>query len=712
MSAALPPIAPNPGKPHPLGASWDGEGVNFALFSQNATSAELCLFDNPESETESARIPLRERTNFVRHAYLPGVTPGQLYAYRVDGPYEPAKGHRFNRNKILLDPYARAVGRGLTWRDELYGYLRGGSGDDVSFDERDSAACSPLGMVTDSAFDWHGDQPPGTAWRDTVLYEVHVKGFTKRNPDVAPELRGTYAGFCAEPMIDHLLELGVTAVQLLPIHAQIDERALVERGLTNYWGYNSLAYFAPDPRYAASGPASAVNECKEMIRRLHEAGIEVILDVVYNHTGEGGETGPTLSMRGIDNAVYYRLQPDDPQRCQDFTGCGNTLNLNHPCVLQLVMDSLRYWVDEMHVDGFRFDLTTALIRGEHDVDLNAPFLTALAQDPRLNRVKWIAEPWDLGDDGYRLGSFPSGWSELNGRFRDDVRHFWRGDDGTAPALATRLAGSSDLFAHNSRGPTASVNFVTSHDGFTLEDTVSYHRKHNLANGEGNRDGDGHSPSWNCGTEGPTDDPEINASRQRQKRNLAATLMLSQGVPLIRAGDELGKTQQGNNNAYCQDNELSWLDWDLSPEQQAFLAFFQRLARLRRDHEASQRATFFNGEADDEVSGKDIAWHVPSGNEKTDADWSDPELRCFGALLRGDMPRTETDAQSGQRSRRPLLLMMNSGEQSVRFTLPPAEKGGRWERLLDTSEMGARATACRGKTYSVDGRSCVVLRLAW
>ena len=711
MSPALQTIAPHPGKPHPLGANWDGQGVNFALFSQNAAGVELCLFDSPESETESARIPLREQTNFVWHAYLPGVAPGQLYAYRVEGPYEPSRGHRFNSNKVLLDPYARAVGRGLTWRDELYGYRRGDPGEDASFDERDDAAWSPLGVVSDPAFDWRGDQPPGTAWRDTVLYEVHVKGFTKRNPDVEPELRGTYAGFRAKPAVDHLLELGVTAVQILPIHAHVDERALVERGLTNYWGYNSLAYFAPDPRYASSGATGAVDEWKEMVRRLHQAGIEVILDVVYNHTAEGDETGPTLSLRGIDNASYYRLQPDDPRQCRDFTGCGNTLNLNHPRVLQLVMDSLRYWVEEMHVDGFRFDLTAALIRGKHAVELNAPFLAAMAQDPLLNRVKWIAEPWDLGEDGYRLGAFPTGWSELNGKFRDQVRYFWRGDDGTAPALATRLSGSSDLFAHNGRAPTASVNFVASHDGFTLRDVVSYHRKHNLANGQANRDGDDHSPSWNCGAEGPTDAPQINALRRRQKRNLAATLMLSQGVPLIRAGDELGQTQQGNNNAYCQDNELSWLDWDLAGEQKDFLQFFQRLARFRRDHEAFRRAKFFVGEVADGSNGKDVAWYLPSGHEKTEADWSNPELRCFGAWLRGEIgPNRDESAEEA------LFLIMNSGEQSVSFTLPSAEGGRRWERLLDTSQATSRAGEAGAvqsvATYPVGAQSFVALRLSW
>ena len=721
MSRAPQTIDSLPGTPYPLGASWDGAGVNFALFSQHATGVELCLFDAPESEIESARVPLRERTNCVWHTYLPGVAPGQLYAYRVDGPYEPADGHRFNRHKVLLDPYARALaGRELTWRDELYGYRRDDPAEDISFDKRDDAAWAPLGVVTDSAgFDWRGDRPPGTAWRDTVIYEVHVKGFTRLHPAVEPELRGTYAGFCAQPMIDHLVELGVTAVQLPPIHAHVDERAVIERDLTNYWGYNSIGYFAPDPRYAASGPSGAVNECKEMIRRLHEAGIEVILDVVYNHTGEGDETGPTLSMRGIDNAAYYRLQPDDPRQCQDFTGCGNTLNLNHPRVLQLVMDSLRYWVGEMHVDGFRFDLAAALIRGEHAVDLAAPFLTALAQDPLLSRVKWIAEPWDLGDDGYRLGAFPSGWSELNGKFRDEVRHFWRGDDGTAPALATRLAGSSDLFAHNGRTPAASVNFVTSHDGFTLHDVVSYHRKHNLANGEGNRDGDGHSPSWNCGVEGPSDDPKINALRQQQKRNLAATLMLSQGVPLIRAGDELGQTQQGNNNTYCQDNEMSWLDWDLSGEQQTFLEFFQRLVKLRRGHEALRRTAFFNGEKPmlpagetlmEQPAGKDIAWYLPSGREKTESDWNDRELRCFGALLRSETPRTDTDSQNEHPARAPLLLMMNSGEQGVPFTLPAAEGGERWEQILDTSQTGKTAAAHGGKTYAVGGQSIVTLRL--
>ena len=716
MSQAPCSFDARPGKPYPPGAHWDGEGVNFSLFSQNATSVELCLFDSPASQTESARAALVEQTDFVWRGYFPGMAPGQLYAYRVDGPYEPARGHRFNRNKVLLDPYARALGRKLALSDELYGYRRGDPMGDVSFDERDSAPQSPLGRVVDPSFDWRGDRPPGTAWSDTVLYEAHVKGFTKRRPDVEPELRGSYAGLGAEPAIEHLLDLGVTAVQLLPIHAHVDERFLVERDLTNYWGYNSLAYFAPDPRYASNGPDSAVNECKEMVRRLHEAGIEVILDVVYNHTAEGDQAGPTLSFRGIDNASYYRLRPDNPRQYRDFTGCGNTLNLNHPSVLRLVMDSLRYWVDEMHVDGFRFDLTSALIRGEHAVDLGAPLLTALAQDPVLHRVKWIAEPWDLGEDGYRLGSFPPGWSELNGRFRDDVRRFWRGDDGAAAAFATRLTGSSDLFAHNGRRPASSVNFVSSHDGFTLQDTVSYRRKRNLANGEANRDGDDHSPSWNCGVEGPTETPEVNVLRRKQKRNLAAALMLAQGTPLICAGDELGKTQQGNNNAYCQDNELGWLDWDLGPERKTFLQFFQRLVRFRRAHAAFRRTTFFPGESSrteteevpagfpDKKITKEITWCLPSGREMTEADWNDRGLRCFGALLRG-----ETGGQALPES---FLLMMNGGEGCVPFTLPPAGNGSRWRRLLDTGGKDPlERKIVSGATYLLAGPVFAVLEPA-
>ncbi len=553
-----------PGEPYPLGATWDGQGVNFALFSENAEGVELCLFD-PSGKQEVERIELRERTDRIWHCYLPYCRLGQLYGYRVYGPYDPENGHRFNPNKLLLDPYAKATVGSLDWDYPNFGYTLGVEGEDLAFDERDNAAGMPKCRVVDTAFTWGEDRPPRTPWDETVIYELHVKGFTKRHPNVPEELRGTYAGLASAPAIEHLKRLGVTAVELMPVHSFVDDGHLVEKGLKNYWGYNSIGFFAPDMRYSATGN---ISEFKTMVKRLHSAGLEVILDVVYNHTAEGNHLGPTLSFRGIDNTAYYRLLPDDPRYYMDFTGTGNTLNMMHPRVLQLIMDSLRYWILEMHVDGFRFDLASALARQLYEVDQLSSFFTIIHQDPVISQAKLIAEPWDVGEGGYQVGNFPVGWAEWNGKYRDAVRSYWKGDGGLVDELAYRLTGSSDLYERGGRRPCASINFVTAHDGFTLRDLVSYDDKHNEANGEDNNDGERYNLSRNYGVEGPTDDLEIKRTRARQRRNIIATLLLSQGVPMILSGDEIGRTQNGNNNAYCQDNEISWLDWDLTaPEQE-------------------------------------------------------------------------------------------------------------------------------------------------
>ncbi len=584
-----------PGRSYPLGATWDGAGVNFALFSEHATKVELCLFDSAEADKEAQRIPMQEHTDLVWHCYLPDVQPDQLYGYRVYGPYDPASGHRFNPKKVLLDPYAKAIGRDLRWDDSLFGYKIGDPNADLTADDRDDAAFAPLGAVVDSAFTWGDDRPPRTPWHQTLIYELHVKGFTKRMPGVPEKFQGTYAGVGSETAIEHLKSLGVTAVELMPVHHHVDERHLVEKGLCNYWGYNTLAFLAPDLRYAAGGTArESVHQFKMMVRALHAAGLEVILDVVYNHTAEGNQMGPTLSMRGIDNASYYRLSPQDKRYYMDFTGCGNTLNMIHPRVLQLIMDSLRHWVLEMHVDGFRFDLASTLARELFAINKLGAFFDIIHQDPVLSRVKLIAEPWDVGEGGYQVGNFPVLWTEWNGKYRDSVRRFWKGDGGTAGEFASRLSGSSDLYQLTGRAPYASINFITCHDGFTLQDLVSYSDKHNEANGEGNKDGANDNNSWNCGAEGPTDDPNIQALRERQKRNLIATLFLSQGAPMICGGDELGHTQKGNNNAYCQDNEITWLNWELNEEQKGFLDFVRKAARIWQEQPVFQRRKFFQG----------------------------------------------------------------------------------------------------------------------
>jgi glycogen operon protein len=701
-----------PGRPYPLGATWDGAGVNFALFSEHATKVELCLFDAPDATKESLRIPLKEHTDQVWHAYLPDVLPDQLYGYRVHGPYEPAKGHRFNPNKVVLDPYAKAIGRDLKWDDAAFGYKVGDQAADLSFDERDDAAFVPLASVVDTAFTWGDDRPPRTPWHKTFIYEVHVKGFSQRNPEVPEKLRGTYAGVCAEASIQHLLSLGVTAVELLPVHQHVDDRHLLEKKMTNYWGYNTLAFFAPDTRYAtAHEPRQAVQQFKMMVRALHAAGIEVILDVVYNHTAEGNQMGPTLSMRGIDNASYYRLSPQDPRYYMDFTGCGNSLNMMHPRVLQLIMDSLRYWVLEMHVDGFRFDLASTLARELFEVSRLGAFFDIIHQDPVLSQVKLIAEPWDVGPGGYQVGNFPVGWTEWNGKYRDTVRKFWKGDGSLVSEFATRLAGSSDLYQQSGRAPYASINFVTCHDGFTLEDLVSYNQKHNEANGENNNDGANDNNSWNCGAEGPTNDPAILALRERQKRNLIATLFFSEGVPMLRGGDELSQTKKGNNNTYCQDNELTWLDWNLDARKQGFLEFVRKMARTWSEQPVFQRRRFFQGRSIRGTDIKDISWFNPAGQDMSDEDWSAGFVKCLGVRLAGDLIG-EVDDHGEPITGDTLLILLNAHHEAIPFTLPATRPEHHWERMLDTSLPagdGELVVLHGGEQYKLEGRSVVMLR---
>jgi isoamylase len=703
-----------PGVPYPLGATWDGAGVNFAIFSENATKVELCLFDSPDATVESERVVLPEQTDMVWHGYLPWVLPGQVYGYRVHGPYQPTAGHRFNANKIVLDPYAKAIARTVKWAPEMYGYRQGSGADpDLTMDPRDNASYAPLAAVVDNAFTWGDDRPPATPWHKTVIYEVHVKGFSKLREDLPEKFRGTYTGLASEPVIRYLQNLGVTAVELMPVHHHAFDHHLVERGLTNYWGYNTLAYFAPEIRYSysmASNPLESVRAFKTMVKNLHSAGLEVILDVVYNHTAEGNHLGPTLSLRGIDNAAYYRLLQDHPRFYMDYTGCGNTLNVRHPRVLQLIMDSLRYWVLEMHVDGFRFDLASTLARELHEVDKLGAFFDIIHQDPVLSQVKLIAEPWDLGEGGYQVGNFPVGWTEWNGKYRDTVRRFWKGDGGVVSELATRLAGSSDLYSQSGRRPYASVNFVTSHDGFTLNDLVSYNDKHNEANLEDNRDGENHNLSWNCGTEGPTDDPAIVALREKQKRNFLATLFLSQGVPMLCSGDEFSCTQFGNNNAYCQDNALNWLHWDWSDKQAELMDFTRYLIQLRKEHPVLRRRIFFQGRSIRGAYVKDITWYEPRGKEMTDKDWADHFARCLGIMLYGEMPN-EIDEQGMPVKGDTLFLMFNAHHGSILFHLPPRPEGARWERLLDTAAPLLRGgSLLRDHTYRLHKRSVAVLRL--
>jgi isoamylase len=688
-----------PGAPHPLGATWDGAGANFALFSAHAEKVELCLFD-ASGERETERITLPEYTDEVWHGYVPDLLPGQLYGYRVYGPYDPHKGHRFNPHKLLLDPYAKSIRGELKWTDAHFAYRLGSPREDLSFDRRDNARSMPKCELIDTAFTWGGERRPATPWARTVIYEMHVKGFTMLHPDVPEVRRGTFAGLAWPAVADHLKALGVTAVEFLPIHAFIDDRTLVERGLRNYWGYNSIGFFAIEPRYLATKRPS---EFKAMVRRLHDEGIEIILDVVYNHTAEGNHLGPTLSFKGIDNASYYKLVPEDQRYYWDSTGCGNTLDLGHPRVLQLVLDSLRYWVTEMHVDGFRFDLTASLAREGFHYDPGSAFFDAIRQDPVLSGVKLIAEPWDLGHGGYQVGGFPPGWSEWNGHYRDTVRKYWKGDGGQMADLASRLTGSADLFGHRGRRPWSSVNFITAHDGFTLADLVSYNGKHNEANGEDNRDGANDNESWNCGVEGPTDDSSILELRRRQQRNMLATLILSQGVPMLLAGDELGNSQGGNNNAYCQDNAIAWIDWEHMDED--LVAFARRLIAIRRHHPVFHRPRFFRGHFE---GGADVVWLTPQGRDMTDEDWAFAEAKMLGMLFTGDTGDFYYTTEGGLPQRdMPFLLLMNSHWEPVPFTLPGTDR--RWEVWIDTFDPGRAGHGYEsGRAYPLDARSLVLL----
>ncbi len=674
----------SPGRPYPQGAVCRDGGVNFALFSESAEAVDLCLFDRDGRETE--RIPLIERTGGIWHGHLAGIAPGQLYGYRVHGPYEPERGLRFNPHKLLLDPYAKAIGRELTWADELFGYTIGDPAGDLSFDERDSGPFAPLGMVVDEHFDWSDEKRPDIPWHQTIIYEAHVRGLTKLHPGIPENLRGTYAGLASPASIEHLRKLGVTTIELMPVHHFIHDRHLIDKGLRNYWGYNTLNFFSPEPTYAsaAGDPIAVVREFKQMVKDLHNAGFEVILDVVYNHTGEGNENGPTLSFRGVDNRAYYRTVADNGRYYMDYTGCGNTLNLVHPHSLQLLMDSLRYWVTEMHIDGFRFDLASALARELRDVNQLGPFFDLIYQDPTLAPIKLIAEPWDLGDGGYQVGNFPVGWTEWNGKYRDDVRRFWKADDGLLSQIATRLNGSADLYQRNQRLPSASINFITAHDGFTLRDLVSYNDKHNDANGDGNRDGANDNHSWNCGAEGPTDDPEVRALRWKQMRNFWCTLLLSQGVPMISGGDEIGRTQQGNNNGYCQDTALAWHHWDLDAESQAFFDFACRMVHYRRAHPNFWRRSYYETSAARARQGDNVAWFRADGAPMTDEDWGNGLLRSIGLFLHGDAPEIR-DAESKRVEDRDFLMLLNAHHEPVDFKLPADAVDGAWQLVIDTNE---------------------------
>ena len=698
-----------PGQPSPQGATFDGEGTNFALYSQHASRVELCLFNRSEPGVEKERIVLPEVTAHVWHGYLPGVTPGQLYGYRVDGPFEPTRGLRFNPNKLLIDPYAMALQGEVDWKAPVFGYRLGE--DDTTFDDGDSAWGVPKGVVIDRSFDWGSDQAPRIPWKDTIIYETHVKGLTMRHPDVPKKLRGTYAGLTCEPILEYLKSLGITAVELLPIHSFLQDNHLLEKNLRNYWGYNTINYFSPEGRYSSSGDRGGqVTEFREMVKALHREGIEVILDVVYNHTAEGNQLGPTLSYKGIDNQMYYRLVHNNPRYYMDYTGTGNTLNARSPQVLKVIMDSLRYWVNEMHVDGFRFDLASTLARELHEVDRLGSFFDIIHQDPILSNVKLIAEPWDIGEGGYQVGNFPVLWTEWNGKYRDALRSYWKGDAGAMGELGYRLTGSSDLYGDDGRHPNASINFVTAHDGFTLNDLVSYNEKHNDANGEGSRDGHGHNLSWNCGVEGPTDDPEILELRERQKRNVLATLLFSQGVPMILGGDEIGRTQQGNNNAYCQDNEISWYDWNLDDRRKALLEFTRRVIALRNAHPALRRRKFFQGRRIHGSDVRDITWFRIDGKVMTQKEWKADWNKALAVRLGGDAlgelspagdPVVDDD----------LLILFSAHHEPLTFVLPAASNGARWELVMDTrsAEACESSTMAGGEKYEILGRSVAFFR---
>ncbi len=699
-----------PGKPYPLGANWDGKGVNFALFSENATAVSLCLFDSSAPDSVVTTIELTEQTDYVWHVYLPGVRPGQLYGYKVNGPFDPHNGFRFNPNKLLLDPYAKAIDGRIHWSDAVFGYpVASQSADrDLDVDTADSAPFMNKSVVIDAAFDWEGDELLNIPLHESIIYEAHVKGFTIQHPELDSSIRGTYKALTTEPVLYYLKKLGITAIELLPVHHFVHDKHLLDKGLSNYWGYNSIGYFAPHSEYCSTGSlGEQVKEFKEMVKALHRAGIEVILDVVYNHTAEGNHYGPTLSFRGIDNTVYYRLVEDDKRYYMDYTGTGNTLNMVHPRDLQLVMDSLRYWVTEMHVDGFRFDLASTLARGLHEVGKLSAFLDTIHQDPIISQVKLIAEPWDIGEGGYQVGNFPVQWSEWNGKYRDSVRRFWKADESQVAEFAYRLSGSSDLYMTSGRRPFASINFITAHDGFTLHDLVSYNEKHNTANGENNMDGESHNLSWNCGVEGPTKDPDILALRERQMRNFLATLFLSQGVPMLLSGDECERTQQGNNNVYCQDNELSWFNWCRIEEEQKMLEFTCKLIELRKHSNIFSRRKFFHGR---DIHGRgiiDIRWLSPSGEDMTEEEWDHSYVRCMGMLLNGEA-MYEYD-QKGRRIKDDIyLLIVNSYWEEVPFYLPDKEKNLRWELVIDTFE-GGFVDGVAEECYTIPPRTLVLFR---
>jgi len=700
-----------PGNPYPLGATWDSEGVNFALFAENATAVDLCLFHSKEDKREFERIRMVERTHHVWHIYLPQIKADQLYGFRVHGPYDPHNGHRFNPNKLLIDPYAKAISGTIRWHDSLFGYIVGHHAEDLSYSELDSAPYVPKSVVINPNFDWEGDKRMNIPFYQTIIYEAHVKGLTKLHPDVPENIRGTYAAIAHPSIINYLKNLGITAIELMPVHHFVNDRFLQEKGLSNYWGYNSIAFFAPDVRYSASGSlGQQVTEFKNMVKELHKAGIEVILDVVYNHTGEGNQLGPTLSLRGVDNASYYRLT-ENKRHYMDYTGTGNTLNAMMPPVLRLIMDSLRYWILEMHVDGFRFDLASALARELHDVDRLGSFFDIIHQDPVISQVKLIAEPWDVGEGGYQVGNFPPGWVEWNGKYRDCMRDYWRGADSMLAEFALRFTGSPDLYFDNYRKPIASINFITAHDGFTLHDLVSYNEKHNLDNGENNNDGETHNRSWNCGVEGNTDDPSIIALRNKQKRNLLTTLFLSQGVPMILAGDELGRTQKGNNNAYCQDNEISWINWIQADKD--LLEFTKKLIHFYKNHPAFSRRRWFKGRPIKGIGLEDIAWFLPEGIEMPDDNWHLDFAKSLAVYLNGKALRTQ-GPKGEQIIDDNFYIIFNAYHEPLQYKLPFEKYGNNWLKVIDTAsnminEKGKPMHYDSKDTIPVDGRSVVVLK---
>jgi isoamylase len=696
-----------PGRPYPLGATWDGIGVNFALFAEHANAVDLCLFREDGDAEEAAKIRLTERTDQVWHCYLPDARPGQFYGYRVHGPYAPEQGQRFNPAKLLIDPYAKAITGAIKWSNDLFAYTVSDPLDDRVADLDNSAGGVPKSVVIDSAFTWGDDAPLNVPYNRTIIYECHVKGMTMRHPDVPPELRGTYLGLCSDPMLEYFQGLGVTALELLPVHQFVVDRHLAERGLTNYWGYNTIGFFAPDVRYATRGLGNQVYEFKSMVKTLHAAGLEVILDVVYNHTGEGNHLGPSLSMKGIDNAAYYRLEPKNPRFYTDFTGTGNTLNMQHPRTLQLVMDSLRYWVEEMHVDGFRFDLAPVLARELFDVDKFSAFFDIMHQDPTISRIKLIAEPWDVGPGGYQAGNFPVRWTEWNGKYRDAVRKFWRGEPGQVAEMASRVAGSSDVFSGSDRGQYASLNFITAHDGFTLRDLVSYEQKHNEMNGENNEDGNNDNLSRNWGVEGDTNDPGIVETRYRLMRSFLATLAFSQGVPMLAHGDEVARTQLGNNNAYAQDNEITWVNWDLTEQQQKLLAFTRRVLALRQSHPVLRRRHFFRGAPVPGSEHKDVTWIRSDGKELSDVDWRTPDVHVLGMLMDG-AASDEVDERGHAVSGDTLLLVMNAGDTPVSFTLPASSGEAKmWVIMVDTARE--EASLVKGDSVTVEAHALMLLR---